>query len=413
MNRRPHSYPLLLTLVLSLTLCACGGGSGSTASTPVPSTPTPPASTPTPTPSLSAMAALGERAFNDRTLSGSGRMTCATCHDPDFAHGAPNALAVQVGGQFETEFGLRSAPSIRYLERQQGFDPVGLTGGLTADGRADSLAAQSHLVLFNPLEFDNTSVEQLAKRIRASVIAADFAQVFGKDGDAATTVAQLEQALQAFQLEDKRFHPYDSKFDWVLAGKDSFTAPELRGQQVFRDPARGNCIACHFDTATDGKPPLFTNFGYAATGAPRNAKIPANADPAYFDLGLCGPQRKDLDKRPETCGLFRTPGLRNVAQRSVFFHNGIFTSLPQVLDFYNTRDTAPERWYPTVAGKVQKFDDLPARHHGNLSTLAPFAGLRPGDKPPMSARDLLDLECFLMTLSDGHVVGTPSVVSCR
>ncbi|MEH0166581.1 cytochrome-c peroxidase [Paucibacter sp. JuS9] len=413
MNRRPHSYLLLLALGLLLSLGACGGGGGSSAASASVPTPAPPASTPAPVQTLSAMAALGERAFNDRTLSGSGRMTCATCHDPDFAHGSPNALAVQIGGQFESEFGQRSAPSIRYLERQPAFDPVGITGGLTADGRADSLAAQSHLVLFNPLEFDNTSVERLAQRVRASVIAADFAKVFGTDGDAATTVAQLEQALQAFQLEDKRLHPYDSKFDWVQAGKETFTAPEQRGQQVFRDPARGACIGCHLDTSSDGKPPLFTNFGYVATGAPRNAKIPANADPAYFDLGLCGPLRKDLAQRAELCGLFRTPGLRNVAQRQVFFHNGIFSSLPQVLDFYNTRDTSPERWYPTVAGKLQKFDDLPPAYRGNLSTLPPFAGLRPGDKPPMSARDLLDLECFLMTLSDGHVIGTPAVASCR
>eukprot|EP01034_Spumella_vulgaris_P042871 gene42872-53194_t len=197
MNRRPHSYLLLLALGLLLSLGACGGGGGSSAaSTSVP-TPAPPASTPASVQTLSAMAALGERAFNDRTLSGSGRMTCATCHDPDFAHGSPNALAVQIGGQFESEFGQRSAPSIRYLERQPAFDPVGITGGLTADGRADSLAAQSHLVLFNPLEFDNTSVERLAQRVRAAVIAADFAKDFGTDGDDATAVAQLEQAVAA------------------------------------------------------------------------------------------------------------------------------------------------------------------------------------------------------------------------
>ena len=45
---------------------------------------------------------------------------------------------------------------------------------------------------------------------------------------------ELEQALQAFQLEDKRLHPYDSKFDWVQAGKETFTAPEQRGQHRAR-----------------------------------------------------------------------------------------------------------------------------------------------------------------------------------
>lgn len=394
----------LVSLVgLLLALSGCGGGGGSPAPAPTPA----PAPAPTPAPALSAMALLGEAAFNDRTLSGSGRMSCATCHDPAFAHGAPNALAVQIGGQFETEFGLRSSPSIRYLERQPAFELSTLSGGLTADGRADSLAAQSHGVLFNLREFDNANAEQLARRIRASVIAPRFNAVFGSTADAATTVAQLEQALQAFQLEDPRLHPYDSKFDQVQAGRERFTAPELRGQQVFRDPARGACVACHDDTPVGGKPPLFTNFGYAALGVPRNASVPANADPAYVDLGLCGPQREDLAKRDDLCGLFRTPGLRNVALRPVFFHNGVFSSLAQVLDFYNSRDTQPERWYPSLGGQVQKFDDLPPRYRANLSTKAPFNGHRPGDKPPMNALDLQDLECFLRTLSDGHVTGTP------
>jgi cytochrome c peroxidase len=411
MIRRSHTPVTCLAGLVLLLLPACGGGGSAGGS---PATPTPPASTPAPAQqTLSALAALGERAFGDRTLSGSGRMSCATCHDPAFSHGPPNALAVQIGGQFETEFGLRAAPSIRYLERQPAFIAADTSGGLTADGRADSLAAQAHLVLFNPREFDNSGVEQLARRVRSSVIAADFAQVFGASADAATTVAQLEQALQAFQLEDRRLHPYDSKFDQVQAGREQFSAPERRGQQVFQDPARGACIACHADAGSDGRPALFTNFGYAATGVPRNPAIPANADPAYFDLGLCGPQRQDLASRGELCGLFRTPGLRNVAERPVFFHNGVFNSLAQVLDFYNSRETEPERWYPSVGGQVQKYNDLPSRYRANLSVLATFSGRRPGDQPAMSARDLLDLECFLRTLSDGHVTGRLPVAACR
>jgi cytochrome c peroxidase len=58
--------------------------------------------------------------------------------------------------------------------------------------------------------------------------------------------------------------------------------------------------------------------------------------------------------------MFKTPTLRNVATRSVLFHNGALKSLKDVIHFYNTRDTEPERWYPTVKGVVQKFNDLPA-----------------------------------------------------
>ncbi|MGO8212825.1 cytochrome-c peroxidase, partial [Rhizobium ruizarguesonis] len=74
--------------------------------------------------------------------------------------------------------------------------------------------------------------------------------------------------------------------------------------------------------------------------------IPANSDPGYHDLGLCGPQRTDFAGRSEYCGLFRTPTLRNVALKQSFFHNGYFHSLRDVVSFYATRDSDPGRWYP-------------------------------------------------------------------
>lgn len=364
------------------------------------------------TPGLSPLAALGERIFQDRNLSGSGRMSCATCHDPRFFHGPSNPQPVQVGGQFETEFGLRAAPSIRYLERQPPFGSVPWRGGLDADGRSDSLAAQAHQPLFDPREMDNGSVDALARRLRAAAYAPQIAALIG-DTEAAATVDLAQRALQALQLEDARFHPYDSKFDQVQAGRERFSAAELRGVQAFRDPARGNCVTCHPDTDAHGRPPLFTDFGYAALGVPRNADIAANADAAYADLGLCGPLRRDLTGVDAACGLFRTPGLRNVGAKQRFFHNGAMDTLAQVLAFHNSRDTDPARWYPVVDGMVRRFDDLPVRHHANVTRVAPLDGRDAGSPPAMSARDLADIECFLRTLTDGHVAGTPTGATCR
>lgn len=63
---------------------------------------------------LSLAARVGEKMFFDVTLSGSGKMSCANCHDPDAAHAAPNDLAVQLGGTALTIAGARAAPSLRY-----------------------------------------------------------------------------------------------------------------------------------------------------------------------------------------------------------------------------------------------------------------------------------------------------------
>ena len=136
---------------------------------------------------------------------------------------------------------------------------------------------------------------------------------------------------------------------------------------------------------------------------PRNAAIPANANPAYYDLGLCGPTRTDLAAQTNYCGMFRTPSLRNVATRKYFFHNGKYSSLADVLQFYVYRDINPERFYPTAAdGSVTKFDDLPPQYQANVDvTDAPF-NHHPGDTPALSDSEIQDLTAFLNTLTDGY-----------
>lgn len=88
-------------------------------------------------------------------------------------------------------------------------------------------------------------------------------------------------------------------------------------------------------------------------------------------------------------------------------------SLKEVLRFYNTRDTNPELWYPVVDGKVQKFDDLPGKYRANIDPQVPLDGRAPGSKPPMSDQDLMDLEAFLNTLTDGYRPPLPQTTSTR
>jgi cytochrome c peroxidase len=94
--------------------------------------------------------------------------------------------------------------------------------------------------------------------------------------------------------------------------------------------------------------------------------------------------------------------LRNVATRTVFFHNGQIKSLKDAIRFYNTRDTNPELWYPTVHGIVQKYDDLPVRYRSNLDKQVPLDGRARGSEPRMSEQEMDDLETFLHTLTDDY-----------
>jgi len=101
--------------------------------------------------------------------------------------------------------------------------------------------------------------------------------------------------------------------------------------------------------------------------------------------------------------MFKTPTLRNSATRGVFFHNGRFKSLREVIRFYNTRDTRPEDWYPPVNGMAQKFDDLPREYRGNIDTQPPLDGRPRGSTPAMSEQDMNDLEIFLQSLTDADL----------
>jgi cytochrome c peroxidase len=187
----------------------------------------------------------------------------------------------------------------------------------------------------------------------------------------------------------------------VLRGQATLTPQEARGLSLFNDADKGNCASCHRSEPTpDGAFPLFTDFGHIALGLPRNHAIAANADPRFFDLGVCGPQRTDMAEHPEYCGRFRAPSLRNVALRDRFFHNGVARSLDAAVRFYVERDTRPERWYKTRQNdKGMKYNDLPAAYHANVNTEPPF-GSQPGDTPRLDERDIRDIVAFLKTLTD-------------
>jgi cytochrome c peroxidase len=394
---------------------------------------------------LSAMAQLGKQIFYDASLSASGALSCASCHSPDHTYGPPNDGPVMLGGSTMSRQGARAVPSLTYLERHPNFSigpdkgdddnvvdlaqmaAVGQQtarakkiatgaaasaanivpqGGLFWDGRADTLQDQAIFPLLDRNEMDGGSAEVVADKLRHAPYAQRFIELFGARifDNQRLLIAEAMFAVARYQVEEQSFHPYTSKFDYWLEGKARLSESELRGLQVFNDPDKANCAGCHPSSPTrDGLPPLFTDHQYEALGAPRNAALANNSDPGYFDLGVCGPQRTDIAEQTQYCGMFLTPTLRNTATRHAFFHNGVFRSLEQVLDFYNFRDTNPEKIYPRAPdGAVRKYDDLPAKYHANVDVSDPPFDRHPGDTPAMTARDEADIIAFMKTLTDGY-----------
>ena len=201
------------------------------------------------TAALSPQAQLGRQIFFDPTLSASGKLSCASCHDPTNAYAAPKASGVVMrGGANMDRPGLRAVPSLRYLSdtprfsRHTYFDvgrdreDVGPAGGFMLDGRADNLREQMLLPLLDPAEMANSSVAEVAARLRRTpyasaaspggwrILAVSRRAVPRRDSSPRRTrgttgtqplVDAAAAALERFELEDPSFHPYNSRFDRV------------------------------------------------------------------------------------------------------------------------------------------------------------------------------------------------------
>lgn len=363
-------------LAAAFVLSACGGGEDSDAD-----------SVAADEVGLSRLELIGKRLYFDESLSNPAGQSCASCHDPET--GFSGNFGSEAGVPFAADgvtLGLRNTPTAAYASFAPAFtlDTAGsrpvARGGQFHDGRAASLEEQAGLPLFAMAEMNLASPAQLSERLAVAPYAGLMREEFGDAVFASPglVLQALGRAIGAFE-RTARFAPFSSRLDHWLAGETTLGALESEGLALFLDPAKGNCAGCHrFDPqARTASQRLFTDFGYYALGVPRNARIPKNADPAFFDLGLCGPLRSVDDER--LCGAFKVPTLRNVARKRAFMHNGVFASLREAVAFHARR-------YEFAA-------DLPAAYRGNVEPVVVPAGL--------SEHEIDAIAAFLATLDDG------------
>ena len=377
-----------------------------------------PAPVPAPA-SLTALQSLGEKIFTDTNLSEPRGTACANCHlaKTGFANLNGSRIGVPLGS-LPQAFGMRSVMQNSYSSFNPPFgfrvtggdvDPI---GGFFWDGRADTLAQQAQMPFLAANEMNNKDGAAVVSKIATGPYAKQMTDVFGKDifKNSNTAFARVGEAIAAYEAS-AAFQSFSSRYDAYVRGEVKFTPSESSGMKLFMDPAKGNCASCHMMNPTSSKPSdnLFTDFAHYATGIPRNMAIPANANPSYFDLGLCGPQRTkpaltanvptsiSIDK---FCGTFKMPSLRNVGERQVFMHNGSFNNLRDVVSFYATRNSNPKRWY----GPAGIPNDLPLAYLPNIiNDRAPF-NRAANAGPALTEREIDDVLAFLKTLSDATAV---------
>jgi cytochrome c peroxidase len=305
--------------------------------------------------------ALGKRLFFDPRFSGNLKVSCATCHRSDMNFTDDLPMAHGVGSTAR-----RTMPLLG----------VAYSSWFFWDGRKDSLWSQA----LGPIE--NNMEHGFTRTACAFLISGnyrkEYEEIFGKMPDVMDAIASpATEDITALKkwvsmTPDKRddinriyanmgkaiaayvrtITPGPSRFDRYVEAllindtailPKTFTSEEVNGLRLFIGKAK--CTNCHSG-------PLFTNGDFHNTGVPTPAHMP-------FDNGRADGIRKALsdefnclgrysDAGPQDCaelrfldtntekyvGAFKTPTLRNVAERAPYMHAGQFATLKEVLEFY-------------------------------------------------------------------------------
>jgi cytochrome c peroxidase len=238
-------------------------------------------------------AELGEMLFAEPMLSLDSTITCSSCHKPEFAFADTSAFSIGVGGQRST----RNAPSAMNLAGHEPF---------FFDGRAASLEAQALGPIANPVEMALPVDSALARLNRDPFYSKAFHKVYRSKA----TAENLGDALAAFERTLNTNAPWDK---FASGDSSAVSASVLRGRTIFN--VKGKCFECHkgIDFTTDE----FKNIGL------------------YNGNELSDRGRFDITKDSADLGKFKTPGLRNVSVTGPYMHNGMFSTLREVIDYYD------------------------------------------------------------------------------
>lgn len=314
-------------------------------------------------------AQLGKSLFFDTRLSGNGKVACATCHmrEKDFQDGTP--LAKGMGTTTR-----RTMP---------------IAGGAHSpwqfwDGRADSQWAQA----LGPLEsaVEHGGDRTLYAHVMETYYRDAYTRIFGplprvsdlprragpvsdstartawqrltpaRQEDVSRVYANIGKAIAAFErtleLTPTRFDRYVEN---VLTGREhspdgSLTSSEIAGLRIFI--GKGSCINCHNGAR-------FTDDHFHNTGVPSTAGLPVDsgrsAGVRQAVAGEFNCLSRYSDAKPDDCAelqfavtegaelvrAFKTPSLRNVAERAPYMHAGQIASLGEVMSHYNRAPASP------------------------------------------------------------------------
>ena len=272
-------------------------------------------------------AALGKMLFFDARLSRDNNISCASCHNPSFGWQVPFAKAIGAGGK---PLGRKSPTTINHAWGKSFF----------WDGRAPSLEEQARGPIEAPVEMDLPMAVAVKRLSALEGYKQAFVRAFPKEGLTEQTI------LKAIATFERTTVSGDTPFDrWVRGDTKAISESAARGFALFNGKAL--CASCH------------TGWNFS--------------DEKFHDIGLASkdPGRAKVTGKQEDALAKRTPGLREIAVRAPYMHDGSMDTLEAVVGHY-------------VSGGISR----PSR----AAQMKPLS---------LTGQEMGDLVAFMQTLSSG------------
>lgn len=298
---------------------------------------------------------LGKKLFNDTNLSKSGKLSCASCHNPKNAFTDLEAKSLGSKGKLD-----RNAPTLLYSVYASHY---------FHDMREYNLERQLKHVVMDDNEFDSDYIEIIDKLSSQKEYQDKFNEIYPQYN---ISVGSITNALTTYVASLGQF---DSVFDKYVKGEVKEVSSQVRnGYNLFMGKAA--CGTCHFAPTFSGLvPPYYQESESEVLGIPEifDTLSTIFVDP---DLGRAGNARH-RDALPHFIFSFKTPTIRNIELTGPYMHNGSMTSLEDVMAFYNK------------GGGIGFGIDL---DHQTLSS----------DPLELSESEINDIIAFMQSLNDGR-----------
>jgi cytochrome c peroxidase len=246
--------------------------------------------------SLKDMIDLGKMLFFDTRLSGSGKLSCASCHQPELSWADGKARSVGHNGSINK----RNSPTLQN---------VWFYDKLFWDGRSKDLQDQAFAPINSETEMHSDMPDVMRQLRKITAYKEYFKKAFG---DEEISPDRMTEAIATFE---KTIVSAKTKFDRFLEGdKKALSNSELRGLHLFRTKA--GCMNCH-------NGPFFTDNKFHNNGFFYKTHYEK-------DKGLYMVTHKEQD-----LGRYKTPSLRNVTLTAPWMHDGSQDHLTDVLVIYS------------------------------------------------------------------------------